>query len=65
LVKDHISKVLSGKSTVTEYRLVDGNGNALKVIDYGKPVMDPNTGNVLSVSGAIMDVTKDRYQSTV
>lgn len=65
LVKDHISKVLSGKSTVTEYRLVDGNGNALKVIDYGKPVMDPNTGNVLSVSGAIMDVTKDRYQSMV
>jgi PAS domain S-box-containing protein len=65
IVKDHLNKVLSGKSTVTEYRLVDGNGNALKVIDYGKPVMDPNTGNVLSVSGAIMDVTKDRYQSTV
>jgi PAS domain S-box-containing protein len=65
IVKDHLGKVLSGKSTVTEYRLVDANGNEIKVIDYGKPVMDPNTGKVVSVSGAIMDVTKDRYQSTV
>jgi len=65
LVKDHLAKVLSGKSTVTEYRMVDSNGNDIKVIDYGKPVFDPNTGNVLSVSGAIMDVTKDRHQSTV
>jgi PAS domain S-box-containing protein len=65
LVKDHLNKVLSGKSTVTEYRMMDANGNTLKVIDYGKPVMDPNTGKVLSVSGAIMDVTKDRHQSTV
>jgi PAS domain S-box-containing protein len=65
LVKEHLSKVLSGKSTVTEYRMVDANGGIIKVIDYGKPVVDPNSGNVLSVSGAIMDVTKDRHQSTV
>jgi PAS domain S-box-containing protein len=65
LVKDHLSKVISGKSTVTEYRMVDANGKVIKVIDYGKPIFDPNTGKVLSVSGAIMDVTKDRHQSTV
>lgn len=63
VVKEHLTKVLAGKSTVTEYRMVDAHGNTIKVIDYGKPVVDPNTGRVVSVSGAIMDITKDRQQN--
>jgi len=63
IVYEHIHNVMSGKSTVTEYRLRTAVGNIIKVIDYGKPVIDLHTGKVLSVSGAIMDVTKDRQHA--
>jgi PAS domain S-box-containing protein len=61
--ENHLRAVFTGKSRVAEYRMVHAQGGFIKVIDYGKPVIDPRTGDVLSVSGAIMDVTKDRQPS--
>jgi PAS domain S-box-containing protein len=61
--ENHLRAVFTGKSRVAEYRMIHAEGGFIKVIDYGKPVIDPRTGDVLSVSGAIMDVTKDRQPS--
>jgi len=63
LFENHLKMVFTGKSRVAEYRMITSHGSIIKVIDYGKPIIDPRTGDVVSVSGAIMDVTKDRQPS--
>jgi PAS domain S-box-containing protein len=62
LVKEHIQKILEGKSTVTEYRIRTVEGKSLRVIDYGKPIVDPHHGSVTAISGAMMDVTKHKNE---
>jgi len=61
--ENHLRAVFTGKSRVAEYRMIHAQGGVVKVIDYGKPIIDPRTGDVQSMSGAIMDVTKDREPS--
>lgn len=61
--ENHLRAVFTGKSRVAEYRMIHAQGGVIKVIDYGKPIIDPRTGEVQSISGAIMDVTKDRQPS--
>lgn len=63
IFENHVKMVFTGKSRVAEYRMMTAHGGVIKVIDYGKPVIDPRTGDVNSMSGSIMDVTKDKQPS--
>jgi diguanylate cyclase (GGDEF)-like protein/PAS domain S-box-containing protein len=55
--RQHITRLLSGLSDVSEYRLIDGSGNLRWLRDYARPNVDPHSRKVSGIIGAVQDVT--------
>ena len=51
--KEHLKKVLEGKSETVSYRIKDCDGNYFKVVDYAKPEWDTANNKVSCVKGTV------------
>jgi PAS domain S-box-containing protein len=60
VVRDHIKKVLSGRSDVIETRITTKGGEVRWLRDYARPVWDEAQSRVVRIYGASQDITESR-----
>jgi PAS domain S-box-containing protein len=57
IARERARRLLSGLPDKTEYRYVTRAGETRWARDYGQPIVDEETGKVVSIIGAVQDVT--------
>lgn len=51
--RQHIQRVLNGKSSTSEYRIVNKDGDFIQIMDYARPLTEPETNEIIGVRGAV------------
>jgi len=57
-LSERIQELLSGRSVITELRILTKNGDVRWIRDYGRPVWDAAQEHVVRVFGAAQDITE-------
>lgn len=60
IIKKHINKVLSGRSSAEEYHIRIAGDQSLKILDYARPEKNPSTGEINHLTGAILNPKKEK-----
>ncbi len=55
-----LRRLHAGQRVVTEYRIVDGEGETRWLRDSARPVTDPTTGRVTKVVGGVEDISDEK-----
>jgi two-component system, cell cycle sensor histidine kinase and response regulator CckA len=53
-------RLQAGQRVVTEYRIIDGEGETRWLRDSARPVADPTTGRVTKVVGGVEDISDEK-----
>jgi PAS domain S-box-containing protein len=59
-VRQHVKKVLSGQSDVSETRIVTKNGEVRWLRDYSRPIWDEAQARTVRIYGASQDITEQK-----
>ena len=51
--RQHVQRVLNGKSSTSEYRIVNKDGEFIQIMDYARPLTESETNKIVGVRGAI------------
>jgi PAS domain S-box-containing protein len=57
IIRERVRRMLSGNPDMREYRYVTRAGETRWARDYAQPMLDERTGEVVSIIGAVQDVT--------
>ncbi|MCZ7543964.1 MAG: PAS domain S-box protein [Anaerolineae bacterium] len=61
IAAQHLETLLSGQAGVCEFRIIARSGAVRWIRAYGKPVWDKSQGRVVSVYGAVQDITGQKH----
>jgi len=65
VVERQLEELLGGKAAVVDFRMVRKDGSAKWVRDYARPVVDPESGRVVRIYGAVQDISRRKEAEEV
>ena len=65
VIKRQLEQLLEGEAAVVDFRMVRKDGSTRWVRDYARPEIDPESGRVVRIYGAVQDISRRKEAEEV